>query len=104
MVLTANLFDTDLWCLQLTYLIHDLWCLQLTYLIDLFQLASFTLKLLFCFKSFKVSRALIAQWLNHSRATAATQDRIPLSACGRVVVARPRSVVFPGFSGFLHHG
>ena len=24
-------------------------------------------------------------------------------ACGRVVVARPGSVVFPGFSGFLHH-
>ena len=29
-------------------------------------------------------------------------DRIPVSACGRVVVARSRSVVLPGFSGFLH--
>ena len=47
--------------------------------------------------------AWIAQWLVHSLATAAIRDRIPVSACGRVVVARPRSVVFPGFSGFLHH-
>ena len=29
--------------------------------------------------------------------------RIRVKACGRVVVARPGSVVFPGFSGFLHH-
>ena len=41
-----------------------------------------------------------AQWLTHSLAT---RDRIPVSACCRVVVARPRSVVFPWFSGFLHH-
>ena len=46
--------------------------------------------------------AWITQWLEHSLAIAATQDRIPMSACGRVVVARPRSVVFTGFSGFLH--
>ena len=48
-------------------------------------------------------RAWIAQWFKHSLATTATHDRIQVSASGRVVVARPRSVVFRGFSGFLHH-
>ena len=47
--------------------------------------------------------AWIAQWIKHSLDTAATQDRIPMSVCDRVVVARPRSLVFPGFPGFLHH-
>ena len=50
-----------------------------------------------------VAGAWIGQWLAHSLATTVIQDRIPVSACGRVVVARPRSVVFPRFSGFLHH-
>ena len=43
-----------------------------------------------------IRSAMIAEWLTHSLATAATRDRIPVSACGRVVVAHPRSVVFPG--------
>ena len=29
--------------------------------------------------------------------------QIWVRACGRVVVAHPGSVVFPGFSSFLHH-
>ena len=47
--------------------------------------------------------AWIAQWLTHSLAAAATRDRNLVRACGRVVVASPRSVVFPRFSGSLHH-
>ena len=42
------------------------------------------------------SGAWIEQWLKHSLATAATHDQILVSACGRLVVARPRSWFSPG--------
>ena len=42
-------------------------------------------------------------WVKPSLVTAAHQVQTPVSACGKAVVARPRSVVFPGFSSFLHH-
>ena len=38
-----------------------------------------------------------------SLVTGAAWVRFPASACGRLVVAHPRSMVFSGFSGFPHH-
>ena len=46
-----------------------------------------------------LSKDLNSVGVTHSLVSAAARDRFAVSACGRVVVARPRSVVSPGYFG-----